>query len=62
MFDGLSAGDYELTLSGWVAGAPGMPRTATFPTQKQTVTVSDNADITLTLLYDLSAKKPETKP
>jgi hypothetical protein len=62
MFDGLSAGDYELTLSGWVASAPGMPHTATFPTQKQTVTVSDNADITLTLLYDLSAKKPETKP
>jgi hypothetical protein len=60
--DGLAAGEYELQLSGWVAGAPGVPPAVRFPTHKQSVNVPDSGELNLNVVYELTAKKPETTP
>jgi len=58
--DGLMAGEYELTVRAWALSAPGAqgPR---FPAVKQTVSVLDSGEVSVTLVYDLS-KPAEPNP
>lgn len=59
--DGLAAGEYELTLQGWVAGAPGStPRGTQLPMHRQTITVPESGEINLNVVYELTPKKQET--
>lgn len=59
LLDGLPAGDYELTVRGWIMSAPGQPAAAQLPAVKQTVNVPDAGQISVTIIYDLGAKQPE---
>ncbi|HLL15669.1 MAG TPA: carboxypeptidase-like regulatory domain-containing protein [Pyrinomonadaceae bacterium] len=54
--EGLAAGEYELTASGWVPPMPGASHGTGLPVVRQTVTVPEKGEINVTLIYDLSAK------
>lgn len=58
--DGLTAGEYELTLQGWIAAAPGTPRGRQLPLHRQIITVPENGEIDLKIVYELTPKKQET--
>jgi 5-hydroxyisourate hydrolase-like protein (transthyretin family) len=57
VIEGLMGGEYELTVRGVVRATP--PRR--MPTVRQTITVPDGGDVSVTVAYDLS-KPPETIP
>lgn len=51
VFEGLMAGDYELTVRAFSTGGPGAQQ---FPAVKQKVQVIDGGEATVTVVYDLS--------
>jgi hypothetical protein len=61
--DGLAAGEYELTLHGWVPGTPGStPRGTQLPMHRQNLTVPESGEINLNIVYELTPKKQERTP
>ncbi|HYP01676.1 MAG TPA: carboxypeptidase-like regulatory domain-containing protein [Pyrinomonadaceae bacterium] len=62
ILEGLAAGEYELVLSGWVRPAPGAPRGTSLPPSRQTISVPEKGEATVTLVYELSAKPQGATP
>ena len=62
VLNGLVAGEYELTASGWIQPTPGAPRGVGLPSASQTVNVPEKGEINVTLVYDLTAKPQGTTP
>ena len=57
VLNGLVAGEYELTASGWIQPTPGAPQGVGLPSANQTVNVPDKGEINVTLVYNLNAKQ-----
>jgi len=62
MLEGLAAGEYELTLQGWIRPTPAAPQGMPLPAVKQIVNVPEKGETSVTVVYDLNAKPEGTTP
>jgi hypothetical protein len=62
VIEGLIAGEYELTVRGWIRPLPPARQGMALPTVTQTVSVPDKGEINVTVVYEQNAKPQVVTP